>query len=199
MMQSWSALPDAPLAASGVDSAAIVRASGCTRYRAAARWLHELPYGRNADRGDYRLVLRERRGTCSTKHALLAAVAREQDIPVSLTVGIYDMSEANTPGVGSVLSRHRLESLPEAHCYLRFADRRVDVTRSGVSPAAPVAFFHREWTIEPSQIGEHKLRLHRRYLERWLGEHPVLGLSLEELWSVREACIRALGEPTAPG
>jgi hypothetical protein len=39
---------------------------------------HELRYGRNADRADFRLVLSEGRGICSTKHALLAAVAFEQ-------------------------------------------------------------------------------------------------------------------------
>jgi hypothetical protein len=29
------------------------------------------------------------------------------------------MSEANTPGLGRVLSQHGLDSIPEAHCYLR--------------------------------------------------------------------------------
>ena len=110
-MESFSILPDAPLAAAGPDSEAI-RRIGCATFRGAARWLHELPYGRNTDRAEFRLVLAEHRGTCSTKHALLAAVAAEQDLPVSLTIGIYDMSEANTPRVGRVLAAHGLD-IPE--------------------------------------------------------------------------------------
>ena len=39
----------------------------------------------------FRSVLSAGKGTCSTKHALLAAVASEQNIPVALTLGIYEM------------------------------------------------------------------------------------------------------------
>src|SRR5262245_37335349 len=104
-MESWQALPEHPLAVAGPESEAFLRA-GCKTYRSAARTLHALPYGRNSDREDFRLVLIEQRGTCSTKHALLAALALEQQLDVALTIGIYDMSERNTPGVGRVLAAH---------------------------------------------------------------------------------------------
>ena len=195
-MESWQSLPDDPLEhppePTGVLSATLVDA-GCASYRAAARHLHDLPYGRNSDRANYRLVLEEGRGTCSTKHALLAAVAREQNLPVSLTIGIFDMSEANTPGVGKVLAPHTLPAIPEAHCYLTYRGRRVDVTRSGLTAAEPIARFHREWTIEPHQIGDHKLQLHERFLREWLSNQPKPQRSFEELWRIREACIAALG------
>lgn len=152
-----------------------------------------MPYGRNSDRSDFQLVLSERRGTCSTKHALLAAVAMEQDLPVSLMVGIYDMDETNTPGVGQVLSAHGLESLPEAHCYLTYVGSRVDITRPYVSARLRVTQFHREWAIQPSQIGSYKLALHQEYLREWLRVRQSTSLSFEELWHIREACILALG------
>src|SRR5215468_7167422 len=182
----WEALPDLPLAARGADSAAVMRA-GCRTYREVAAYLHSLPYGRNADRADYRLVLTELRGTCSTKHALLAAVALEQAIPVSLTIGIYDMSAANTPGVGPVLARHGLHSVPEAHCYLIYQGTRIDITRSSAGPM--VVQFAPEWAIEPTQVGAYKVQLHRSYLADWLYQHPELTLTLDELWSIREDCI----------
>ena len=191
MLHSWHILPDPPLARSGPDSESLLRV-GCHTYQAAARYLHELPYGRNSDRSNYRLVMPESRGTCSTKHALLAAVAAEQGLRVSLTIGIYDMSEANTPGVGEVLAVHGLHSIPEAHCYLTYRGKRVDVTRTGVSPAVPITRFAHEWSIEPSQIGAYKLRLHRAYLARWLTEQRELRRTLDELWQIREACIASL-------
>jgi hypothetical protein len=51
-------------------------ALGLGGYREAAHHVRYLPYGRNSDRSDWRLVLKEGRGTCSTKHALLAELAR---------------------------------------------------------------------------------------------------------------------------
>lgn len=190
-MESWDILPDAALTAGGPHSEAFLRL-GCGSFRSAAKFLHELPYGRNADRSNYRLVLRERRGTCSTKHALLTAVALERDLPVSLMVGIYDMKEANTPGIGRVLAAHRLDSIPEAHCYVMHAGHRVDITRSSVVAQSAISHFHDEWTIDPSQIGEHKLSLHQEYLRRWLRENRHVPFSFEVLWSIREQCIHAL-------
>src|ERR671910_30405 len=46
-------------------------------YRGAARHVRSLPYGRNTDRSAWRLVREQERGTCSTKHALLAELARQ--------------------------------------------------------------------------------------------------------------------------
>ncbi len=192
-MESWPALPGAALAPRGPASESFLRAH-CDSYRIAAKYLHELPYGRNSDRADYWLVLPERRGTCSTKHALLAALAREQGLPVSQVIGIYDMTESNTPGVGRVLSAHGLASIPEAHCYLRYAGQRVDITRSDVSPRSPIAGFHEEWTIAPHEIGARKLALHQQYLREWLAA-AGLALSFDELWRIREECILALGAP----
>lgn len=65
------------------------------------------------------------KGTCSTKHALLACLAQEQGIPLELTLGIYEMNERNTPGTGRVLARHGLDALPEAHCYLKYGSCRL--------------------------------------------------------------------------
>jgi hypothetical protein len=53
-------------------------------------------------------VLCEGRDTCSTKHALLAKLSRENGRRVALILGIYEMDEANTPGVGAVLKPNGL-------------------------------------------------------------------------------------------
>src|SRR5690606_19019522 len=194
-MESWIALPDHELTPAGPLSAAFL-ALGIRDLRTAGRHLHALPYGRTADRGDFAAVLRESKGTCSTKHALLAALAREQGIALSLMLGIYAMREANTPGVGAVLEKHGLPWLPEAHCYLTYAGRRIDVTRSGVEPAEPIRELLHEEAITPEQIGEYKLAFHQRYLWQWMSEHPeIVGeRSFEDLWRAREECIAALAQ-----
>jgi hypothetical protein len=194
-MHSWDALPRDPLQTKGPLSLEF-RARGITDFRASGRYLHALPYGRTANRGDFRAVLREGKGTCSTKHALLAALAREQDLRVVLTLGIYAMCERNTPGVGTVLSRHGLAWFPEAHCYLTYDGKRIDITRSGVEPADPISRFLHEEAIVPEQIGDYKVTLHRRFMRQWGHDHAetVRGRSFEEVWRIREECISALAQ-----
>jgi len=182
-MRSWDALPVKKLAASGEVSAQFI-ALGTNDFRSTARYVHQLPYGRNADRADFRLVLRERRGTCSTKHALLAALAIEQQLPVRLTLGIYEMDERNTPGV-------------EAHCYLTYDGLRIDVTREVASPKESIARFLHEETITPPQIGAYKVALHQAWMREWVAR-AMPDRDWESVWKIREQCIAALsgaGEP----
>jgi hypothetical protein len=49
---------------------------GVTSFKEALDWVHKLPYGRNQDRADYSKIFEEWKGTCSTKDAALAALAR---------------------------------------------------------------------------------------------------------------------------
>lgn len=164
-------------------------AAGVTDLRGAIRFVRDLPYGRPSDPDDYLAVPVEGVGTCSTKHALLAAVCAEQGVDgVALTLGIYDMTADNTPGVGPVLADAGLDSIPEAHCYLRYAGSRFDFTDDG-DPS--IADLRREEPIEPGQIGSYKREYHRAALEDW---RTTLDRerSLEEAWSIREACIAAL-------
>ena len=192
-MRSWEALPAQQLAASG-DASAQFLALRIDDYREAARFINQLPYGRNADRADFRLVLPERRGTCSTKHALLAALAIEQRLPIHLTLGIYEMSERNTPGVGAVLSKHGLALVPEAHCYLAYNGARIDVTRSLASPSQSIARFLHEETIAPEQIGEYKVAMHRAWMREWVARE-MPNRNWEQVWKIREECIAALSAP----
>src|SRR5207249_9809588 len=145
----------------------LFRKAGVDDFAGAARYLLNVPYGRITERSRFWLVLREGRGTCTTKHALLAELAREQDIDVSLILGIYEMNERNTPGVGRVLRKYGLESIPEAHCYLAHKGGGIDIT--GVPAGAELidSFLHEE-PITVDQIGAYKNDRHERVLRVWI-------------------------------
>lgn len=194
-MRSWDALPNVPLTPAGPISAACI-ALGLTDLQAVGRYLQALPYGRTAKRTDYQAVLRQAKGTCSTKHALLAALADEQKLGLALMLGIYEMHDRNTPGVGAVLAQYRLAFIPEAHCYVTCGSTRIDVTRSGVAPAEPISRWLHEETIVPEQVGDYKVAMHRQFMQDWVRHHPEMaaGLSFEQVWQVREACIAALAQ-----
>jgi hypothetical protein len=194
-MRSWDALPNVPLRVAGpVTTEFIVR--GITSFQAAGRYLQGLPYGRTTNRADFSAVLHEGRGTCSTKHALLATLAHEQQLPVVLTLGIYDMNEENTPGVGVVLARYGLAFLPEAHCYLTYSGMRIDVTRSGADPTEPITRFVHEEAIAPEQIGAYKVALHHQCLQEWVRHNPetLKGRDFKDIWQIRGECIAALAQ-----
>ena len=193
-MKPLESLPNFSLKSGGEITDAFL-AAGITDFHAAAHYVHRLPYGRNADRADFRLVLCEGRGTCSTKHALLAQLAEEQGVNLALTIGIFEMTGSNTPGVGPVLQKYGLPYLPEAHCYLTHQGTRVDVTRSAVEPSNPIERFLYEEPIHPEQIGSYKIALHQRFVREWVTNTSVAGnRSWEEIWRIREECIAALSE-----
>jgi hypothetical protein len=191
---SWDALPDSPLKPAADITAAFLNL-GIRDYRAGARYLNSLPYGRTTSRTDTLAVLREGRGTCSTKHALLKQLGAEQGIDIELLIGIYEMTARNTPGVGKVLDKYRLAYVPEAHCYLRYRSERVDVTREIQDrPATAMGRFLHEEEIAPEQIGSYKVELHQRFIRAWLAANlaTVGGRTFEEIWRIREECIAAL-------
>lgn len=191
-MLTYSALPDVPLQSAGEVTSDFLRA-GARTYRGAAKIVYDLPYGRTSSRADLAAVLREGRGTCSSKHALLRQLASEQGIAVKLMLGIYLMNERNTPGVGVVLTKYQLKEIPEAHCYIVYGDQRIDVTRAITTSVEPIDSFLHEEEISPPQVGEYKIAMHQDFVRRWL---PTANLGadwdFDRLWRAREECIAAL-------
>jgi hypothetical protein len=169
--------------------------AGIKDYHSAIQYVWDLPYGRNSNSSDYSLVLAEKKGTCSTKHAILAKLAQEHNKDIQLVTGIYEMCEQNTPGVGQVLEKYTLSYLPEAHCYLTYQGRRFDYTRNLKSSDQPIDSFLYEETILPDQIGEYKRTLHQAYLQEWLRNKKMDSITCwEALWGIREECIKGLEE-----
>jgi len=164
-----------------------LRDLGCETYHDACDHVWKLAYGRTSNSSDWTLVLTENVGTCSTKHALLKALADDIGLEIELKLGIYLMKESNTPGVGAILSASSLESVPEAHCYLSHNGNRVDLTRFGFDAEEPISDFLFEQSIIPSDIGETKRQLHKQYISENFG-----AVEANRIWNVREECINSL-------
>jgi len=165
---------------------------GLDKFHLATNHVLHLPYQRNSSKDDLSLVFTEACGTCSTKHAALVQLALENDFhDLKLILGIYQMNEANTSGVGKVLDAHQLDYIPEAHVYLKYDNNRIDITRTVESDASAFDVLLLEKEIQPNQIGDFKVALHRDFLNQWRIEQR-LEMSLEALWKIREDCIHAL-------
>ncbi len=161
----------------------------------AAAYVRQLPYGRNADKNSILCVFTDNCGTCSTKHALLKRLADENQIDdCKLMLGMFHMNKNNSPQIAATLALHHLESIPEAHCYLKYKGQRIDFTKVNFNPLAAAGDLIEEIEIAPEQITDFKNNYHQNHLKTWLHGQPHIQLSFAALWKVREQCIQDLSE-----
>jgi hypothetical protein len=135
---------------------------------------------------DYRRVLPSGGGSDAARHALLAALAREHNAPVSLVLGIYEIDEFNTPGAGPVLRSAGVDSALDADCFLSYEGRTLDLARER-APAQSIRFIHTE-TILPDHVGEYRLAVYHRHLWEWA---QARGLGIGRAWEIRQQCMEA--------
>lgn len=87
-----------------------------------------------------------------------------------------------------------METIPEAHCYLKYKDQRIDLTNEHFNPLAAVGDLIEEIEITPEQITDFKVQYHQNHIKNWLQAQLHIQLSFTELWQVREQCIQDLSE-----
>ena len=186
-------MPDFPI----VDAGPLSRATGLRGYGTfldVSEAVRALPYGRVRDPANALAALEEQKGTCSSKHRFLAALAHEcGHTEVVLMLGLYEMCEANTPGVGAVLGAEGLSTIPEAHCYLMCDGQRYDFTGLASGAASLFDSLLEERSVSPNESAYTKAAYHRSVLFRWARTH---GMDPDRAWAIREKCIELLANNT---
>jgi hypothetical protein len=156
-------------------------------------FIKQIPYGRNSNRENFLLVITENKGTCSSKHAYLKDFANKNNFPnVQLIFGIYKMNEQNTK-LGTILSDHNLEYIPEAHCYLKIDGETVDVTSKDADFDKIKFDLLQEIEIEPFQVADFKVKYHQEFIKNWLIQTKS-NFTCDEIWKIREMCIKKLSD-----
>lgn len=172
----------------------LAREKGLRTWSILTAFVSGLPYGRNACRDDFSLVLKEGRGSCSSKHALLKTIADEngKGNQVALVLGMYRMNRMTTPKIGGIVDAVGLDCIPEAHCYVRYKGKRHDFTSFTSDFSLIEDHILYEEDIIPEQVVEYKVEKHQDYLKKWL-KQTNSSMSFDALWKLREKCIAALG------
>lgn len=180
------------ITADGAFSRAFLDA-GAHDFISASAYIRDMPYGRNADKYDLLTVFSDGCATCSTKHAVLKKLVDEHDVEgVQLILCMFQMTAENTPSVKNILERTGLPYMLEAHNYLRINGEILDVTKKHWSILQFMDAWVEEHEIQPEQITDYKVAYQKAYLKKWLEEHDEIKYSLEELFAIREECIKAL-------
>ena len=81
-MDSYDKLPDAEINSVGELSIKFLDL-GIKTFRGACDYVHNIDYGYNTNYEDKMILFKEKRGSCTSKHAVIASLAQELDIPLN--------------------------------------------------------------------------------------------------------------------
>jgi hypothetical protein len=126
-MDSYTVFPDSTIYKKGIISEMFLSLKIKT-FLEACVYVHEVPYGYNSLTDDVLILFKEKFGSCTTKHAVIATLAEELNIPVYKMIGIYAMNEEIATGTNRILEKYHLPYLPMIHCFLISDSYRVDLT-----------------------------------------------------------------------
>ncbi|WP_308993530.1 hypothetical protein QLS71_017690 [Mariniflexile litorale] len=170
----------------------LAKGNGINSWNELTEFIKNLPYGRNKNRTELGLVLSEKKGTCSSKHAVLKRIADLNNIPnIDLILGIYRMNELNTPEIGTELTNNSIDFIPEAHCYLKINGNRIDLTTKKSEFQKIEKDIIQEKKIKPEQVSKFKVNYHKGFIKKWLKEGNS-EIDFNQIWRIREKCIENL-------
>ena len=174
------------------DLTTLIKEKGINNWSELIEFTKNLPYGRNSNREDFSLVIKENKGTCSGKHSFLKKVAEQNNFAnVKLILGMYRMHHLNTPKIGDTILEKGLAYIPEAHCYLKLNNQRIDITIHSSDIETLLSDIIEEIEIEPEQVGAFKIDYHKNYLLNWMHDNDI-NLTIDQIWEIREQCINQL-------
>ena len=192
-MDKYIVFPDHPITPSGVVSKQFL-SLGIGTFHEACGHVHQLPYGYNSDRDDLMILFKEKMGSCTTKHAVIATLAVELNLPIEKHIGIYAMSEAIVTGTDRILQKYGLPHLPMIHCFLAHGRHRVDLTEGNDNGKnRPIDdLLHTEAVIPNIPAKEEYLK-YRNALRSLIVEREELrGIDIKQILHAREEGIALL-------
>ncbi|MBE0557554.1 MAG: hypothetical protein IH628_10010 [Proteobacteria bacterium] len=192
-MENCTVFPDKQITDAGPVSKTFLDL-GIENLQKACRYVHELPYGYNSNSDDLMTLFKEKMGTCTTKHAVIATLTQELALPIRKNVGIYAMTEDLVTGTDKLLAEFGLPYIPMLHCFLAYETFRVDLTegnRNGKNHSIE-KFLHVE-QVEPNISTKNEYLLYRKALQEVILKRPELrGVDLKRILHAREAGLKLL-------
>ena len=126
-MDSYDKLPDAEIKPVGEISKKFI-ALGIKTFKDACIYVHNSKYGYNSNYDDKMIFFKEKMASCTMKHATIAGLAEELEIPLYKYIGVYKFTEEITTGVDKITQKYNIPYVPMVHCFLVYNDYRFDLT-----------------------------------------------------------------------
>ena len=194
-MEPYTVFPDKTI----VDAGSVSRTFldlGITRFHEACRYVHELPYGYNSDRDDLMILFKEKMGSCTTKHAVIATLAAEMGLVIEKNIGIYAMTEDLVTGANQILEKYRLPYVPMVHCFLVHENHRVDLSEGNQNGKnGPIDQFLHTEKVEANISAKDEYLLYRKALkDHVLPRRELAGAGMKTILKAREEGLLLLKE-----
>lgn len=192
-MDKLTVFPDKSISNVGIISKKFL-SLGIHTFIDACRYVHTLPYGYNTNRDDLMILFKENKGTCTTKHAVIATLAAELNLPIEKSIGIYAMTEKIVIGTNEILKKYNLPYMPMIHCYLVYGRYRVDLSEGNNNGKnRPLEEFLYSQQVEPNISEKDEYLLYRKALkDQILKRKEMEGIELKQILHAREESLQLL-------
>ncbi|MHA2037439.1 MAG: hypothetical protein ACW98X_13470 [Promethearchaeota archaeon] len=192
-MDSYDKIPDAEIKPVGELSRKFLDL-GINSFKQACEYVHNEEYGHNSNYDDKLIFFKEKKGTCTSKHAVIAKLAEELNIPLFKHVGVYKFSEEISTGANEILEKYSIPYVPMVHCFLVYKDFRFDLTEKNCNGKKnnPSIFLHEEKVL-PFISGKDEYFLLKKVLkEIILPSKEMEGITERSLLKARGESIKLL-------
>ena len=192
-MDSYDKLPDTEIKPVGEISRKFLEL-GIKSFRQACEYVNNIEYGYNTNYDDKLIFFKEKRGTCTSKHAVVAGLAEELNIPLYKHVCIYKFTEEISTGAIEILKKYKIPYAAMVHCFLVYKNLRFDLTEGNCNGKNTTIdeFIHEE-KVDPFISEKDEYLLFKRVLkEKILPSKEMEGITERSLLKARSESIRLL-------
>lgn len=192
-MDSYDKLPDAEIKSGGELSRKFLEL-GIKSFKQACEYVNKTEYGYNSDYDDKLIFFKEKKGTCTSKHAVIAGLAEELNIPLYKHVGVYKFTEEISTGANEILKKYKIPYVPMIHCFLVYRNLRFDLTEGNSNGKnTPINELIFEEEVDPFISGKDEYLLFKRVLKKQiLPSKKMEGVKERILLKARSNSIRLL-------
>lgn len=192
-MDSYEKLPDKEITPSGKISKKFLELN-ITSFKDACYYIHNLDYGYNSNYDDEMILFKEKKGTCTSKHAIIAGLARELNIPLYKHVCVYKFTEEITTGVNEILKKYDIPYVPMTHCFLVYKQNRFDITEGNNNGKKKnIDEYIISERVDPFISGKDEYLLYKRVLKEYvLPSKEMDGIAEKKLLKARGESILLL-------
>ncbi|NHJ22006.1 MAG: hypothetical protein EAX91_13750 [Candidatus Lokiarchaeota archaeon] len=192
-MDSYDKLPDAEILPVG-DLSKKFLSLGINSFKGACDYVHNITYGYNTDYEDRMIFFKEKKGSCTTKHAVIAGLAQELDIPLYKQVCVYKFTEDITTGVQEILNKYEVPYIPMVHCFLVYKNYKFDLTEGNYNGKKKAIddYIYAE-RVDPFISRKDEYLLYKKILrEKILPSKEMEGIAEKTILKAREEGIKLL-------
>jgi hypothetical protein len=192
-MDPYDKLPDAELIPVGELSKKFLDL-GIKTFKDACNYVHNIDYGYNTNYEDKMIFFKEKKGSCTSKHAVIAGLAHELKIPLYKHVCVYKLTEEITTGVNEILNKYEIPYVPMVHCFLVYDKYKFDLTEGNYNgKKKPIDEYIHSERVDPFISRKDEYLLFKKVLkEKILPSKEMEGITEKTLLKARAKSIHLL-------